>query len=130
MNRKIIALSLVPLVLAASLAACKQEPAAPPDPALATSGAATLPAAPVASEAPAAAAALTLDGLGDLKFGQPVPRGGSWTERSVQASDECRVLSSPAYPKVYAIAEGGKVRRISVGEGAAVRTVEGIGPGS
>ena len=73
---------------------------------------------------------LTLEGLGALKIGQPVPGGGTWAERGAQASDTCRLVSSPKYPGVYAIAEQGKVRRISVGERSDVRTIEGIGFGS
>ena len=73
---------------------------------------------------------LTLEGLGALKIGQPVPKGGTWAERGAQASDTCRLVSSPKYPGVYAIAEQGKVRRISVGERSDVRTIEGIGFGS
>jgi hypothetical protein len=138
MTRTAYLAPLASLALVASLAACKQETAAPPDPALATSGTAVdtpvQPSGPAGepsgSATTASASVLTLEGLGALKFGQPVPKGSSWAERGAQASDECRVLSSPEYPKVYAIAEGGKIRRISVSEGAAVRTVEGIGPGS
>lgn len=73
---------------------------------------------------------LTLEGLGPLRIGQPVPKGGTWAERGAQASDTCRLVSSPKYPGVYAIAEQGKVRRISVGERSDVRTIEGIGFGS
>ena len=73
---------------------------------------------------------LTLGGLGMLKIGQAVPKGGTWAERGAQASDTCRLVSSPKYPGVYAIAEGGKVRRITVSEKSDVRTVEGIGSGS
>lgn len=73
---------------------------------------------------------LTLEGLGPLRLGQAVPDGSSWTERGAQASETCRVVASPDYPGVYVIAEQGKVRRISASEGASVRTVEGIGPGS
>jgi hypothetical protein len=73
---------------------------------------------------------LTLDGLGELKIGQAVPKGGTWAERGAQASDTCRLLSSPKYPGVYAIAEGGKVRRITVSEKSDVRTAEAIGFGS
>ncbi|MGB7654789.1 MAG: hypothetical protein WBL74_04840 [Novosphingobium sp.] len=73
---------------------------------------------------------LTLDGLGALKIGQPLPKGGTWAERGAQTSDTCRLVSSPKYPGVYAIAEGGKVRRITVSEKSDVRTVEGIGFGS
>lgn len=73
---------------------------------------------------------LTLGGLGALKIGQAVPKGGTWAERGAQTSETCRLLSSPKYPGVYAIAEGGKVRRITVSEKSDVRTAEGIGSGS
>ncbi|MCW1402057.1 hypothetical protein OKA06_06860 [Novosphingobium sp. MW5] len=73
---------------------------------------------------------LTLEGLSTLKLGQPVPDASSWSERGAQASDTCRIITSPDYPGVYAIAEQGKVRRITAGEGATARTIEGIGPGS
>ena len=73
---------------------------------------------------------LTLEGLGGLKIGQPPPKGGTWAERGAQTSDSCRLVSSPKYPGVYAIAEGGKVRRITVSEKSDVRTAEGIGFGS
>ena len=73
---------------------------------------------------------LTLDGLGALKIGQPASKSGTWAGRGAQTSDTCRMLSSPKYPGVYAIAEGSKVRRITVSEKSDVRTVEGIGFGS
>ena len=37
---------------------------------------------------------------------------------------------SPAFPGAYAIVEGGKVRRVTVGERSDVKLVEGIGTGA
>jgi len=71
---------------------------------------------------------LTLQGLGDLKIGKPLP--ASWKIGPNQASDQCLIATSPGYPGVYAIVEGGKVRRVSVGHRSEVKLVEGIGPGS
>ena len=73
---------------------------------------------------------LTLDGLGALKIGQPLPKGTSWAVRGAQISDQCLAVSSPDYPGVYAIAEGGKVRRITLGERSDVKLAEGIGVGA
>lgn len=73
---------------------------------------------------------LTLEGLGVLRIGQPVPQGSDWKPRGAQISDACVTVSSPDYPGVYAIVEDGAVRRISVGERSDIKLVEGIGPGS
>ena len=93
--------------------------------------------APVATPAPAPsstatadAKTLTLDGLGALKIGQPVPSDTGWAARGAQASDACTTVSSPDYPSVYAIVEGSKVRRISVGKRSEVELIEGIGVGA
>ena len=125
------------------LAACSPEPAVGPDsgnaarqtglPAAASSSPA--PPSPASSppSVPAAATAanvLTLQGLGALRIGQAVPADGGWRERGAQISDECRTVSSPDHPGVYAIVESGKVRRITVGRGSAVRLAEGVGTGS
>jgi len=127
-------LYLAPLAL---LAACNSQPA--PDPAPADDSADALPVPPVeptkpSAPAPETAAAdpniLRLEGLGDLSIGQPVPAGSSWAVRGAQASDACLVLSSPDYPGAYAIVEGDKVRRISIGKRSKVKLVEGIGPGA
>lgn len=80
----------------------------------------TLPAADV----------LTLAGLGDLKIGEPVPRGSSWSERGAQVPGPCRTVSSPDFPGTYANIEEGRVRRITLGERSKVTLVEGIGAGS
>ncbi len=69
-----------------------------------------------------------LEGLGDLKIGQPAPAG--WSERGAQTSDACRTVSSSKYPGVYAIVTEGKVRRITIGKNSDVKLVEGIGIGA
>ncbi|MDQ0326332.1 hypothetical protein J2R99_002201 [Rhodopseudomonas julia] len=71
-----------------------------------------------------------LDGLGDLRIGNPVPEGGSFAERGAQTSDACRTVSSPDYPGVYAIVADGKVQRITVGQRSDVKLAEGVGVGS
>lgn len=122
--------------LALCLAACSPEPANTPD---VTSNVAneTAPTGPAPSPAPSAPAddpaadnVLTLEGLGALKIGQPIPAGSGWAERGAQISDVCRIISSPDYPGVYAIAEGGKVRRVTLGERSVVTLIEGIGVGA
>ncbi len=119
------------------LAACSPEPAEAPDEAPAVASERTRPAPPPPSaassppaDAPSAANLLTLEGLGALKIGQAVPAGSGWAERGAQISDECRTISSPDFPGVYAIVEDGKVRRITVGERSGVTLAEGIGTGS
>ncbi|QPQ54478.1 hypothetical protein IC614_09030 [Allosphingosinicella flava] len=90
------------------------------------------PKAPVPPAALAPANLLTLEGLGPLRIGQPVPANSGWAERGAQASDTCRIVTSPSYPGIYAIVEDGRVRRITVGEGerATVTLAEGIGVGA
>ena len=83
-----------------------------------------------APDAPAGAKVLTLEGLGPLRIGQPVPANSGFAERGAQASDSCRTVTSPAYPGVYAIVEGGAVRRITVGQRSDVKLIEGIGVGA
>jgi hypothetical protein len=118
------------------LAACSSEPVKGKDEAPAVSNTSSQPiAAPPAPRLPVpvdvpAAEMLTLEGLGELRVGQSIPRGSGWAERGAQISDECRTINSPAYPGAYAIVEEGKVRRITVGSGSSVRLVEGIGVGS
>jgi len=125
--------SLVPLAL---LAACHSQPAPDAEPA-ADETAAVTQAPPVSSEktVPATAPApstniLSLAGLGDLRIGKPVSSDSRWSAVGAQASDSCLVFSSPDYPGAYAIVEGGKVRRISIGQRSQVRLVEGIGIGA
>lgn len=119
--------------LALSLAACSSEPsgkaAAPPEPSNNTPSPAEAPAPPTPAPAPAADV-LSLDGLGALRIGQPVPADSGWAERGAQISDTCRTVSSPDHPGVYAIVEGGQVRRITVGQRSDVKLIEGIGAGA
>lgn len=126
-------LSLIPLAL---LAACSSQSSPDPEPA-ADETVSVTPAPPVAPEktAPASdpapsANTLTLAGLGDLRIGEPVPATSSWKAEGVQASDACRVLSSPDFPDAYAIVEANNIRRISISEGSKVKLAEGIGPGA
>lgn len=93
-------------------------------------------AVPVAQPAAAPAGAraperiLALEGLGELRIGAAVPPGGSWSERGAQIDGDCRTVSSPRFPGVYAIVSGGKVRRITIGRRSDVRLAEGIGIGA
>lgn len=88
-------------------------------------------ATPAAPNAPVVARqTLTLEGLGDLVIGRPIPAGSSFAERGAQINETCRTVSSPDYPGVYAITEGDEVRRITVGERSDVELAEGIGIGA
>lgn len=125
------------MLILLSLGGCSPEPTgspdAPPDALNASQAPTAPPPAPSPSppaEARPAADVLTLAGLGALKIGAAVPAGSGWAERGAQISDECRTVSSPDFPGVYAIVEGGKVRRITVGERSAVKLIEGIGVGA
>lgn len=129
MTKRLLLLS--PLLI---LAACSPAPEKAPDETQAMAPPSQTPDAG-ASATPAAtpsagASTLTLDGLGELRIGQPVPAGSAWAERGAQASDACRTITSPDYPGVYAIVEQGKVRRITLGQRSAVRLAEGIGVGA
>jgi hypothetical protein len=118
------------------LAACSPQPNGSPDAAADTANEAEASPAPPAPPPPAVSAdvpagsVLTLDGLGALKIGEPVPAGSGWAERGAQVSDACRTVTSPDFPGVYAIVEGGKVRRITVGGRSGVKLIEGIGTGA
>lgn len=123
--------------LALCLAACSSEPSDAPDSASTVSNeSAAAPAPPSAPEAPQpppatpAANVLTLDGLGALRIGQPVPASSGWAERGAQISESCRTVSSSEFPGVYAIVEDNKVRRITIGNNSDVKLVEGIGVGA
>jgi hypothetical protein len=129
-------------VLAASaillcLVACSPEPAGAPEETPGSATERTSPASASPSPAPTppadvrpAANVLTLEGLGILRIGQAVPAGSGWAERGAQISDDCRTVSSPDFPGVYAIVDGGKVRRITIGQRSEVKLVEGIGVGA
>ncbi|BBD97248.1 hypothetical protein SAMIE_1007490 [Sphingobium amiense] len=84
-------------------------------------------ASPVASASPTV---IGLEGLGDLRIGEAVPEGSDWAERGGQTGGECRTVTSPRYPGVYAIVERDKVQRITVGQRLDVRLAEGIGVGA
>ena len=119
--------------LALIVAGCSAEPSA--NQADANVAAATPVVAPAPSPTPApsaspAAAVLTLDGLGALEIGQPVPKDSGWAARGAQASAACTTVTSPDYPGVYAIVEQGRVRRITVGRRSDVTLIEGIGVGA
>lgn len=120
---------LAPLALA--LAACSQaedtQQSAGSPAATATPRAA--PATPAATVGPSADT-LTPEGLGDLVVGKPVPADSSFKLREAQASDSCLIYSSPAHLGVYAIVEGGTLRRVTVGRGSRIKLVEGIGIGA
>ena len=104
--------------------ALEGEPAAP--------AATPTPEVPRETPTPAAAPAkvIGLEGLGDLRIGQPVPKNASWAERGAQTGDACRTVTSPDYPGVYAIVTEGKVQRITVGQRSDVKLVEGVGIGA
>ena len=111
-------------------AATQSAAAATDDSAMADAGDPT-PTAPAATPT-ADGRVLALEGLGDLAVGEPVPRGSGFAERGAQIDEECRTISSPDFPGVYAITEGqgGPVRRITVGRRSDVELVEGIGVGA
>lgn len=73
---------------------------------------------------------LTLEGLGNLRIGQPVPADSGFAERGAQVSATCRTVSSAEFPGVYAIVSDGQVRRITVGQRSDVKLIEGIGVGA
>ena len=122
-----------------SLAACSPEsadqPGAAPGPTNETGPPVAASPPPPAPALPArvdatATNVLTLEGLGALRIGRAIPVGSGWAERGAQISDECRIVTSPDFPGVYAIVEGGRVRRITIGERSDVKLAEGIGVGA
>lgn len=135
------------LTVSLALAACSPSPEAPTDAeiaaqesaaaatddrAMTASPGATPPVATGTPMPPADGKTLALEGLGDLVVGKPVPAGSKFSERGAQISEECRTVSSPEFPGVYAITEGkgGPVRRITVGQRSDVKLIEGIGVGA
>lgn len=128
------------LALATSVAACS-----PPADTSATNSdsAATSPVQSPRQPAPSAAAepegdgdgaaqarVLGLSGLGALKVGEVVPHDGTWSGGAEASGADCNAVNSAACPGVYALVEGGKVRRITVGPGSDVKLAEGVGIGS
>jgi len=126
--KRIFACALIGLSLGACSSKTEQNRAEEAEPASVAPTNLATPAPPAVT--PANVRTIGLEGLGDLKIGQPIPAGSRWAERGAQTGEACRTVSSPDYPGVHAIVEGGKVRRISVGQGSDVKLVEGIGPGS
>jgi len=137
--------SLIPAsVVGLALAACSSQPEGANDtlpanvtlevPATAPSPTPPSKASPIpepnSTATPAPGKTLALEGLGDLRIGEPVPRGSNWGSRGAQIPGDCRTISSPDFPDTYAIVIGGKVRRITVGAGSDVKLIEGIGVGS
>lgn len=134
---------LAATALALSLAACSPQSnsdnaAVPGNDTNATMTDTTPAPAPPATEAPvtsptsiANAQTLTLEGLGPLKIGQPVPGDSGFAPRGAQIpGSTCGTVSSPDYPGVHAIVEGNAVRRITAGQRSTVKLVEGIGVGA
>lgn len=126
---------LVPLCLLGMLAACSsQEDTTVPAPDASVTETATI--APAASITPTATTTpngkvLALEGLGDLAIGKPVPASSTFASRRAQIpGSDCKTLSSPDYPSVYALVEDGEVRRITVTRDSQVKLVEGVGVGS
>lgn len=102
------------------------------DPVPPADSAAPAPTTPTTSGTAARTAtpnALSLDGLGDLRIGQPVPKSSTWAERGAQASDVCRTVSSPRYPGAYAIVIDNTVQRITLGQRSSF-TFDGLGIGA
>ncbi|PNU02412.1 hypothetical protein [Novosphingobium guangzhouense] len=122
------ALALLPL---AACSSGQEEPGATASATQeAVAGEAPSSQAPPADTATQDAQVLGLEGLGDLKIGQPLPKGSSWAVRGAQESDSCTTVSSPDYPGAYAIVTQGKVRRITLGANSTVKLAEGIGVGA
>lgn len=82
---------------------------------------------PVATSSPRV---LALEGLGDLKIGQPLPKNSTWAVRGAQTSEGCRTVSSPDYPGAYGILSDDKIERITLGQRSDVKLAEGIGVGA
>lgn len=83
-----------------------------------------------ASPSSANAQILGLEGLGDLRIGEPVAINSRWKERGAGTGSSCRVVTSPDYRGVYAIVEDGRVRRITLGQRSDVKLAEGLGVGA
>ena len=138
---KILTSGLAATALALALAACSSDPAGNMAAEQSANGADMAAAAVNAPEpspapnssapaTPAAANVLTLEGLGALRIGAPLPANSGWAEHGAQISDACRTISSPDVPGAYAIVEGGRVRRITLGERSTATLAEGIGVGA
>lgn len=130
--------AFAPLACLALVAGCSSPKSSAADPTASADASGTATVAPVETPGPVpsnstkpVSMTLKLEGLGDIEVGKPVPAGSRFALRGGQIPDsECKTFSSPDYPGVYAIVEGGTVRRISVGGESKVKLVEGIGVGS
>lgn len=112
-------------------AAATESAAATTDDSAASDASGAPPVATGTAAPPVDGKQLALEGLGDLVVGQPVPAGSSFAQRGAQIPEsDCKTVSSPNYPGVYAITEKGQVRRITVGQRSDVKLVEGIGVGA
>jgi len=80
--------------------------------------------------APADPTTLTPAGLGALTIGKAPPADSGWSEDEAQLSESCRTLHSDAYPESYAMSDGQAIRRITAGEGSALKTARGIATGA
>ena len=132
---------LAPAALIFALLACSNEPAPSNDTNVinnltGASGTGLTAPAPPASRGnmavvePATESVLALEGLGNLAIGKAVPATSNWAETDGQVPGGCRTLASPDHPGVYAIAEGGLVRRISAGQRSTIKLAEGLGVGA
>lgn len=129
-TRFAFAASAVAITLAMAACSPAQKTPAEPAPVPPRSAPATPAPMPTPPATPTAASkVLGLEGLGDLRIGQPIPTGSSWAARGAQASDSCTTVSSPDYPGAYAIVTDGKVQRITLGQRSDVKLAEGIGVG-
>lgn len=73
---------------------------------------------------------LTPQGLGVLRIGEPIPAASSWAASEGQISDQCIIITSPEHPGAYGIMEGGRVRRVTIGQRSDLETAAGIGTGA
>ena len=119
---------LLPLALLAACSPEAEEPVAQETTAAAPATSETATPEPAATADPNT---LTLEGLGDLVIGAPIPAGSSFASRGAQIpGSTCRTVSSPDYPGVYAMTVDGELRRITVSDDSEVTLVEGIGAGA
>lgn len=125
MTRAFISLAACSL----AVAACSQS-AATEQPADTATSTAPTASAPAERSPKNPTETLTLDGLGDLVIGEPVPGSSTFKLRGAQASDSCLIYTSPSHPGVYAIVEGGNLRRVTISRESNVKLVEGIGVGA
>lgn len=74
---------------------------------------------------------LALEGLAELRIGQPIPSGSSFASRGAQIpGSTCRTASSPDYHGVIGMTVDGELRRITVSKTSKVALAEGISAGA